>query len=54
MTKEEAIALIDNHKNKLINPIEMLKWTWLRVIVNQISEEDWHKYVDKAVEITRQ
>ncbi len=51
MTKEEAIQLIDNHKNKLINPREMLQWTWLRVILNQLSDEAWDACVDDAVEI---
>lgn len=51
MTKEEAIALIDNHKNKLINPVEMLDWTWLRVTINQLPDEIWEKALDDACEI---
>ena len=41
MTKKEAIELIDNHKNQLINPVEMLHWTWLRVIINHIEDHNW-------------
>lgn len=50
MKKEEAVKLIDDHKNKLINPVEMLHWTWLRVIVNNLSEEAWEQALEKAVE----
>jgi hypothetical protein len=51
MTKTEALQLIDDHKNKMVNPMEMLRWTWLRVIVLQISEEDWERYLTSAVEV---
>ena len=51
MRKEEALKLIDNHKNKLINPVEMLHWTWLRVIVLQINDEQWETLVGKATEV---
>lgn len=51
MRKEEAVALIDAHKNKLINPVEMLNWTWLRVIINEMSEADWERHVTKAAEV---
>lgn len=53
MTKEEAIALIDEHKNKLINPVEMLNWVWLRVILLNISEEAWSEALSKAEETLR-
>lgn len=48
MTKEEALALIDGHKNKLINPVEMLRWTWLRVIILNMRDEDWEAAVEQA------
>lgn len=51
MRKAEAIEMIDKHKNALINPVEMLHWTWLRVIVLSIPDEDWDKYVGKAADI---
>lgn len=54
MTKSEALALIDAHKNKLINPTEMLQWTWLRVIILQISQEDWEGYEHEAAEVLSQ
>ena len=49
MTKTEALQLIDAHKNKMVNPVEMLHWTWLRVIILKIPDADWEKYVDDAV-----
>lgn len=54
MTKQEAVAMIDAHKNKLIHPVELLNWTWLRVIVDQMSDEDWERHVAKATEIMSQ
>ncbi len=49
MTKQEVLALIDAHKNKLIHPVELLDWTWLRVIILQIPDEEWDTYVGTAV-----
>lgn len=54
MTKQEAINIIDRHKNALINPMEMLHWTWLRVIILQIPDEAWEEYVLGATEILSQ
>lgn len=51
MTKQEALDMIDNHKNKLINPVEMLHWTWLRVIILKIPDESWDKYLEEAVTV---
>ena len=51
MTRKEAIELIDNTKNALIDPVAMLNWTWLRVIINNISDEHWEAATDKAVTI---
>jgi hypothetical protein len=48
MTREEAIAMIDFHKNKLIDPVEMLSWTWLRVIIDNIDDGTWEKALSKA------
>lgn len=50
MTKEEALKLIDDHKNSLLSPVEMLNWTWLRVIVLCIPDKDWEIYTGKATE----
>lgn len=51
MNREEALALIDTHKNALIHPVEMLHWTWLRVIINQFTEDEWETAVNKAAGI---
>lgn len=48
MTKKEALELIDNHKNKLIDPVEMLHWTHLRVTILTIPEWQWDAYVETA------
>lgn len=50
MKKKEAIQLIDNHKNGLINPVEMLSWVWLRVILNNLDDEAWEAALVKAAE----
>lgn len=51
MTKEEALKLIDDHKNKLISPVEMLAWTWLRVIILGITDGAWEEYVERAANV---
>jgi hypothetical protein len=48
MTKQEALQLIDDHKNKLVNPVTMLHWAWLRVIILQIPDEAWEQYREQA------
>lgn len=48
MTKEEALALIDNHKNKLTDPIEHLNWVWLRVFLLQIDDNQWDVYMGEV------
>jgi hypothetical protein len=51
MTRQEAVALIDNHKNALINPVELINWTWLRVIINSLSDEAWEAALEKGLEV---
>lgn len=51
MSKEEALKLIDDHKNKLINPIDLLNWTWLRVTIAQLSDEAWEACTKDAATI---
>ena len=51
MTKVEALTLIDKHKNKLIDPVELLNWTWLRVIILQITDEEWNDCVESAIKV---
>lgn len=50
MNKRAALNLIDEHKNKLVDPVELLGWTWLRVVINQIPEDRWEAYLEEAVE----
>ena len=54
MRRIEAIKLIDDHKNKLVNPVDMLHWTWLRVIINSLTEGEWEMAVEKATETLSQ
>jgi hypothetical protein len=48
MLREDAVKMIDEHKNKLIDPVDMLNWTWLRVIVANISDGGWSEAHDRA------
>ncbi len=48
MYKQDALKLIDNHKNKLINPVDMLHWTWLRVVILNISDDEWDRALGEA------
>lgn len=51
MEKATALEMIDAHKNKLLHPVEMLQWTYLRLIVLSIPDEEWTKYVALADDI---
>lgn len=48
MTKEETLKLIDVHKNGLVDPVEMLKWTWLRLLIFNIPEDEWDCMMDNV------
>ena len=48
MTKEQAVALIDEAKRNLLSPVDLLNWVWLRVIILSISDEDWDAAVARA------
>lgn len=51
MEKSEALKIIDKHKNALVNPVDMLLWTYLRVIISQVSDVAWDDAWTKAEEI---
>lgn len=50
MRKDEALKMIDSHKNKLVNPVEMLQWVWLRLIILKIPDEQWEELVEAAAQ----
>ena len=54
MNREDALRLIDNHKNALLNPVEMLSWTWLRVSIAAATEEEWAVLLERAMEVMSQ
>lgn len=51
MNKQQAVELVDSLKNNLIDPIALLNIVWLRVIINQIPDEEWNKALEKAEKI---
>jgi len=53
MTRDEAVLLIDTHKNneQMVNPVDLLEWTWLRVIVDNVSDDAWDEALERAKEI---
>lgn len=51
MSKQQMLKLIDDYKNKLINPVEMLNWTWVRVFIAQIPDDEFDKYMIQASEV---
>jgi len=51
VTKQDALNIIDRRNKALINPVEMLHWVWLRVIISQISDDDWERYLESATKI---
>jgi len=50
MTKNEALQLIDNHRDTMTDPVAMLRWTYLRVVILKLPEETWNVAVDNAEE----
>lgn len=51
MDQDKAIELIDRHKNILVHPVELLNWTWVRVILKSITPDEWEELVSRANEI---
>lgn len=49
--KIDAIAMIDAHKNRLLDPVEMLNWTWLRVILDNIGDDCWDYACERAAKV---
>jgi hypothetical protein len=54
MTKSEALALIDDHKSTLLDPVEMLQWTYLRVIIHNIPDNQWREALITSLGILSQ
>jgi hypothetical protein len=54
MTKDEVLTLIHSRVKVIVDPVELLNWTWLRVIILQIPETDWARYVSVAEGILSQ
>lgn len=54
MTKADALQIIDAQNKRLIDPVEMLHFVWLRVIILKIPDDEWNKYVEAATEVLRQ
>lgn len=50
MTQSDFLKLIDDSKNTLINPVDMLHWTWLRVIILSIAPDEWEELISRATE----
>lgn len=49
LTKEKVLEMIDQHKNKLLDPVEMLHWTYLRIFINQIDVIEFRHYMNRVV-----
>lgn len=48
MTKIDTIRIIDDQLRNETDPMKLLNWSWLRVIINQIPNMAWERYVEKA------
>lgn len=48
MERDAALSLIDQHKNGLSDPVAMLHWTWLRVVIVSLDEDAWEAALDRA------
>jgi hypothetical protein len=51
VTKDKAAELIKAHKNdsKMVNPVDLLNWTWLYVIVSNLTEDEWNAALMRAL-----
>jgi hypothetical protein len=51
MLKDEAVEMIDRHKNGLKDPADMLHWTWLRVIIANLTQAEWEAALERALPV---
>ncbi len=50
MTKEKAIELVTRQNGQAgIGPEDMLSWTWLRLILTDISDKEWERATVSAL-----
>lgn len=54
MTKDEALALIDKAKEGVIDPVVLLNWVWLRLIILKIDVDAWDEACYRAGEVASQ
>jgi hypothetical protein len=49
MTRQDALAFIDDQLALAHNVLDAEHWRWLRAIVANLSDEAWERAVDKAI-----
>jgi|HubBroStandDraft_4_1064222.scaffolds.fasta_scaffold09099_5 hypothetical protein len=49
MTRQDALAFIDDQLALAHNALDTEYWRWLRAIVANITNEEWERAVDKAI-----
>lgn len=47
--KAVFLKLIDEHKNKLIDPVEMLHWTYLRLFILSVSDAEYDRAMGEVL-----
>ena len=48
MTKIEALALIDEAKSGIINPVILLNWVWLRLFIVAHTDKEFDLYMRRV------
>lgn len=51
MTKSDVIKFIDEQNKALVDPVAMLNFVWLRLIVSSIPQDAWETYVEAAAQV---
>ena len=49
MLKEEALEMLEKHRDSLTDPCDVLHWTWLRTILLYVTEEEWRRAMQRAL-----
>jgi len=48
MTKGEAVRMVTDRRNRVVDPNEMLRWTFLRLFLLAIPEKEFERYMIEA------
>lgn len=50
MSKDEALAMIDEAKAGIIHPVILLNWVWLRLFIVAHTEEEFDSFMQRVAD----